>query len=75
MKGQIENRYTSEMLRVKNSRSGKVFYYMRNCAGLYERISRQAYDMRKGIADGVENVTIQCKGVLVRHFTTNVYYL
>ena len=75
MIGQIENRYTSEMLRVKNSRSGKVFYYMRDCKGTYQRISRQAYNLRKGIADNVENLTIQCKGVLTRHFTTNVYFL
>lgn len=71
----MATRYTSELLRVKNSSTGKVFYYAKNCAGCFERISASAYNLKRDLSDGVENITIQAKGKLTRHFTTAVYYL
>lgn len=73
--GQMENRFTSELMRVKNSKSGKYYFYMRNAVGNFERISESAFNLKKDLAFGLECITITVTGAFVRHNVTAVYYL
>lgn len=67
-------RYTSELMRVKNDKSGKYRYFNKVC-GQFQRISETAFNLKKDIAFGVENVTIITTRGYTRHELTAVYYL
>jgi len=67
-------RYTAELMRVKNDKSGKCRYFLQKC-GVMTRISQADFELKKDLAAGLECLTITVKRGLVRHQVTAVYYL
>lgn len=67
-------RYTSELRRVKNDKTGNYRYFAKVC-GRFERIGAEDWDLKKDLAYDIENVTISTNGGCTRHDVTAVYYL